>query len=373
MNLEEIRSGDGTGTLTYLLIDEHSRSSLLIDPNLSDLKELIAKVEQSGSRLEYIVDTHTHADHISAAGELHARFGAPVVMHENTVNKWKVVDQGDRFGIGDILRANAAIEVQRYVTDGETIRVGSLVVTMLHTPGHTDNHISPLVGGHFFTGDLLLFGQAGRSDLPGGDPRQQYDSLFDIVLTLPDSTWIHPGHDYEGNMSRMLSQEKSANPFLAPRTRDQFVAFVADFFPPLAEASTHGGVTLQCGVQRVATPGSAMKNMTPDELSRKLSDSYDPFILDVREPFELIAFGAIPGVVNIPLGQLTSRTDEIPADREVVVVCQSGSRSVEAANLLVRSGFNRVFNLQGGTSRWVRSGYPVSHPSKTIQTDENRR
>jgi glyoxylase-like metal-dependent hydrolase (beta-lactamase superfamily II)/rhodanese-related sulfurtransferase len=370
MILEEIRSGDGTGTRTYFLIDQGSASSALIDPNLSDLPELLATIDRSGTRLQCIIDTHTHADHVSAAGELHQRSGAPLIMHENTVNKWKVIDQGDRFGIGDTLRANAAIGVQRYVTHGEIVRVGSLEIHILHTPGHTDNHICPLVEGHLFTGDLLLLGQAGRSDLPGGDAGQQYDSLFNEILTLPDSTWIHPGHDYEGNRARTLGQEKATNPFLVSRSKEEYMTFVADFFPPLAETTADGAATLQCGVQRVPTPDASFKHTTPEELSRKLSDGQKLFLLDVREPFELIAFGAIPGVVNIPLGQLKSRMKELPENREIIVVCQSGSRSVEAANLITHSGLGPVFNLQGGTSRWVRSGYPVSHPSRSAKTQQ---
>ncbi len=216
MILEEIRSEDGTGTLSYLVVDETTRASLLIDPNLSDLLALNATVERLGGRLQYIIDTHTHADHTSAAGELHKRLGAPVLMHENTVHKWKVVDQGDQFGIGDILRANAAIEVQRYLSEGEIVPVGSLQVRIFHTPGHTDNHISPLIEGHLFTGDLLLFGQAGRSDLPGGDPGQQYDSLFKTILSLPDTTWIHPGHDYEGNGGEDSTGGKGREPVPGP-------------------------------------------------------------------------------------------------------------------------------------------------------------
>ena len=372
MNLEEIRSGDGTGTLTYFITDGKDGSSVLIDPNLSDLQQISARIDRSGSRLQCIIDTHTHVDHTSAAGELHRRYGAPVIMHENTVHKWKVADQGDRFGIGDTLRANAAIEVQRYVTHGETVRVGTLEIRMLHTPGHTDNHICPLVEGHLFTGDLLLFGQAGRSDLPGGDPGAQYDSLFDVILTLPETTWIHPGHDYENNSPRTLGQEKATNPFLVPRSRDEYIAFVAEFFPPLAEATARGAMTLQCGVQRVPAPDASFKDITPEELSRKMADGAAPFLVDVREQFELIAFGAIPGVVNIPLGELASRIGELPSGREIVVVCQSGSRSIEASNLISRSGFAPVFNLQGGTSRWVRSGYPVSHPSRPVNMNSRR-
>ena len=367
MILEEIRSEDGTGTLSYLIVDETTRASLLIDPNLSDLLALNARIEGSGAHLQYIIDTHTHADHTSAAGELHKRHGAPLLMHENTVHKWKVVDQGDQFGIGDILRANAAIDVQRYVTNGEIVSVGSLQVRILHTPGHTDNHISPLIEGHLFTGDLLLFGQAGRSDLPGGDPGQQYDTLFRTILSLPDTTVIHPGHDYEGTAARTLREEKGLNPFLAPRSRKEYLEFVADFFPPLSDATAHGGATLQCGIKRIPSADASFKNITPEELSRKLSDGQDPLLLDVREPFELIAFGAIPGVVNIPVSQLMNRMGEFAPGREIVVVCQSGNRSLEVANMLSRAGFSQISNLVGGTSRWVRSGYPVSHPSRPMK------
>ncbi len=367
MILEEIRSVDGTGTLTYLIVDESTGASIVIDPNLSDLVQLNTTIERSGSLLRYIIDTHTHVDHFSAAGELHNRFGAPVLMHENTVNKWKFADQGDRFGVGDILRANAAIEIQRFVTHGEIVEVGSLRIQILHTPGHTDNHICPLVEGHLFSGDLLLVGQAGRSDLPGGDPGQQYDSLFATILSLPDATWIHPGHDYEGNTARTLQQEKATNPFLIRRSKEEYVAFVAEFFPPLAETTAQGAATLQCGVKRVPAPDASFKNITPVELSRKMSGEQIPFLLDVREQFELIAYGAIPGVMNIPVGQIMNRMAELPADREIVVVCQSGHRSLEVAHLLSRSGFSRVSNLEGGTSRWVRSGYPVVHPSNPVK------
>jgi sulfur dioxygenase len=367
MILEEIRSGDGTGTLTYFIRDHDNGSSILIDPNANDLEEIDSRIQRSGSRLQSIIDTHTHVDHVSAAGILHLRYGAPVVMHENTVHKWKIVDQGDRFGIGDTLRANAAIDVQRYVTHGELLHIGHLEVLLLHTPGHTDNHISPFVEGHLFTGDLLLFGQAGRSDLPGGDPAQQYDSIFDTILTLPDTTWIHPGHDYSNNQPRTLGEEKASNPFLAPRTKEEYIAFVADFFPPLSEATVNGTMTLQCGVQRVTSSEAGVRDITPEELSRKLSGGNTPLLLDVREPFELIAFGAIPEVVNIRLAELPGHIQDLPRDKEIVVVCQSGSRSLEAAHLLSRSGFPLVFNLQGGTSRWVRSGYPVTHPPVASQ------
>src|SRR5712692_4600086 len=173
MMLRQIRSTDGTGTLSYILSDGDSKLAVVIDPNLEDLEKIGGLAKDLNVRISHVVDTHTHADHVSAAGELGKMFHSEVIMHENTKNKWKIVDQGDKFGIGDTLRANAMIKVDRYVKDEDVISVGSLKFSVLFTPGHTDNHIALLVEDLLFTGDLLLIGQAGRSDLPGGNPEDQ--------------------------------------------------------------------------------------------------------------------------------------------------------------------------------------------------------
>ena len=192
MILKQIRSTDDTGTLSYLIVDEASRNAAIIDPNIEDLQRILDAANEAHARIIHIIDTHTHADHVSAAGELKRLTGAKLAMHENTKNKWKIVDQGDKFGIGDILRKNAAFEVDQFVNDGDEIVVGELTLSVLFTPGHTDNHISILLDDNVFTGDLLLIGQAGRSDLPGGNPREQYDSLFNKIMKLPESTKIRP-------------------------------------------------------------------------------------------------------------------------------------------------------------------------------------
>ena len=364
MIFKQIRSTDGTGTLSYLLADSATRSGVLIDPNLADLQKLVYTLEEEGLELVHVIDTHTHADHVSAAGELKKLFGATLIMHEETKNKWKVVDQGDKFGIGEILRQNAALEVDRHVQDGELIEVDGLKITVLFTPGHTDNHISLHVADMLFTGDLLLIGQAGRSDLPGGNTEGQYDSLTNKVLPLPDSTKIYPGHDYEENSFSYLKEEKVANPFLKPRTKEEYVEFVADFFPPLAESVDGGAMTLQCGVKRVSDHHEKFQNIGPDELERMMSSEASLTLLDVREPFELMAFGAIPGAVNVPSHELVSRLDEFRQHRAgpMVVVCQSGNRSYEVAHYLTQAGFTNVSNLEGGTSGWMQSGRRLERP-----------
>lgn len=361
MILKQIRSTDGTGTLSYIIADQKTKVALVIDPNLEDVQELREVLQQLGVRVRHVIDTHTHADHISGVGELKRIFNAEYIMHENTKNKWKVVDEGDKFGIGDILRANAKFEVDRYVKDDDSISIGKLKFDVLFTPGHSDNHISLSIEDNLFTGDLLLIGQAGRSDLPSGNPEEQYESLFGKVLHFPDNTKIYPCHDYADKIFSFLGQEKISNPFLQPRTKQQFVNFVGEFFPPLAESIEGGKMTLQCGVQRVAASQEPFQNIIPQELAAMMNDNPLLFLLDVREPFELAAYGAIPGIKNIPIGQITRRLNELPKDKSapIVSICQRGNRSYEVAHFLVKQGYTNVMNLKGGTTDWVKSDNPV--------------
>lgn len=358
MIFRQIRSKDDTGTLSYLIADEESKDAVVIDPNIEDLDRILYMADELGVRVKYVIDTHTHADHTTAAGEIKNLTGAEVIMHENTKDKWKVVDEGDKFGIGDTLRANAAVEVDRYVVDGDVIKAGSLEFRVIFTPGHTDNHISLLLQDMLFTGDLLLVGQAGRSDLPGGNPSDQYESLFNKIMTLPEGTRIFPGHDYEDNEYSVLMEEKEDNPFLQARTKDEYIEFVKDFFPPFAEASSEGKMTLQCGTKRVSNSGEPFENISAEELAAMIKSEKELLLLDVREPFELMAFGMVPGVINIPVGQITGRIKEIPRDKKIVVICQSGNRSFEVSHYLSKQGFPKVYNLEGGTSGWINSRSP---------------
>jgi glyoxylase-like metal-dependent hydrolase (beta-lactamase superfamily II)/rhodanese-related sulfurtransferase len=358
MAIEQIRSTDGTGTLSYLITDEATRLAAIIDPNIEDLAVIRQKLVAKGLNLDYVIDTHTHADHVTAAAELQKLEGATVVMHELTKEKWKVVEQGDKFGIGDTLRANAAVEINVYVNEGDTLELGETTLGIIHTPGHTDNHLAVYFQGNLFTGDLLLVGQAGRSDLPGGNAEQQYDSLYNKVLQLNDDTKIYPGHDYENNVYTLLGNERKNNPFLQQKSKEEFVEFVKDFFPPIADAEG-GKVVLQCGAARVNTGIEKFKNIDCTELTRLRKES-DVLLLDVREPQELAKTGVIEGVAkNIPVGQLAMRLNELPKDKQIIAICQGGGRSAEAAHILSSNGFKTVYNLEGGTGGWIKKGLPV--------------
>lgn len=364
MILQQIRSADGTGTLTYIIGDEKTRQAAVIDPNQSDVDRIVDVVDSLGLKLTTIIDTHTHADHYTGAQVLKERTGAMLIMHALAGGKWEFVHLGDAFGIGDILRANVKVEIDRFVEGGETISVGDLTVQAIHTPGHTNDHIALLVNGHLFTGDVLLVGQAGRSDLPSGNVEEQYTTLFEKIMKLPESTIIHPGHDYEGNEYTTLAAEKRSNPFLAMRSKAEYKAFVEDFFPPVADAFGNG-VVLQCGTRRVFEEKEEFTNITPKELEAMMTTD-NPLILDVREPKELALFGAISGVLNIPMGSLVRGKVDLTSlkGRKIVVVCQTGGRSIEAAHYLVSKGLRNVSNLVGGTLGWIIAGKQVSRVSK---------
>lgn len=354
MTITQIRSTDGTGTLSYIVSDEVNKVAVLIDPNKEDIKNIQVCAAEQGVKITHIVDTHTHADHFSGAEEIKKLYDAEIFMHEETKNKWKVLENAAKFGIEDILRANAKIKVDHYVKDGDIISAGNIKLKVLHTPGHTDNHIALLIDDSLFTGDLLLIGQAGRSDLPGGNTEDQYESIYKKIIALPGETKIYPGHDYEENEFAYLQNELKTNPFLQLNSKEEYIEFVKDFFPPFAESSSEGGkMILQCGTKRITTEDEGIKNISADELSDIINQN-NIFLLDVREEFELM-MGKVPGVYNIPVGQLPRRLNEIPEDksRKIVTICASGNRSYEAAHFLHKKGYKYLYNLEGGTYGWL--------------------
>lgn len=364
MNITQIRSTDGTGTLTYIVADETANVAAIIDPNIQDVAHITNEVKKMGFTITHLIDTHTHADHISGVQKLKELTGAETIMHIDAGDKYKYVHLGDAFGIGDILRENVKVEIDRFVKDGEEIQIGGITMKVLHTPGHTNDHIALYADGHLFTGDVLLVAQAGRSDLPSGNTEEQYDTLFTKIIKLPDETVIHPGHDYEGNEFTTLAKEKASNPFLIPRSKAEYKEFVHDFFPPMAD-SAEGKVLLQCGAKRVSDKPETFENISVGQLQAMMTDK-DLIIIDVREPRELKSFGAVAGVVNIPASDLIYGGTDLSEfnGKKIAVICQTGGRSLEAAHYLTTKGIGTIYNVVGGTLGWLRSGLPLESTKK---------
>jgi sulfur dioxygenase len=198
-----------SSTFTYLIADAAAGVAALIDPVREQLERDLGLVHQLGLRLTAVLETHVHADHITAAGMLRERTGATTY--------------GSAAGA-------PCVDVQLH--DGDVIRVGHLAITARATPGHTDDGISYVIPGAVFTGDTLLVRGCGRADFQNGDPNQLYTSITQILFALPDDTIVYPGHDYRGHTVTTIGEERRWNPRIAGRTRDEFVAIMAGLALP---------------------------------------------------------------------------------------------------------------------------------------------
>jgi glyoxylase-like metal-dependent hydrolase (beta-lactamase superfamily II) len=190
-----------TGTYTYLLAERPGGEAVIIDPVLEQMNAYLQLLRELDIRLVKAIDTHTHADHVTAMGKLREVTGCVTLMGEQT----------------------KAECVSLRVRDGEAIRVGALTLRALYTPGHTDESYSFLMDDRVFTGDTLLIRGTGRTDFQNGDARAQYDSLFNKLLKLPEETLVYPGHDYKGWTVSTIGEEKRYNPRLQAQSVDAYV------------------------------------------------------------------------------------------------------------------------------------------------------
>ncbi|MEO6092391.1 MAG: MBL fold metallo-hydrolase [Novosphingobium sp.] len=334
---------DGEGCLSYLIACEESCAAAVIDPALDLVDRYVGELGIHGLRLRLIIDTHTHADHFSGARELRRRCDAPIVMH----------------------RHSPAPHIDLRVEDGHSLPLGALRLRVLHTPGHTLDSMAIHVEDRVFTGDTMLIGGTGRSDLPSGNPEQLFDSLFGKLLALPDETLVYPAHDYKGRDHTTIGDERATNPRLAKTRREDFVALMngLNLSAPthLTEAlrtNMSGGKTVR---QFLAEAASRVPFMTMDELSRRLEARANDFVvLDVREK-DAFAAGHVPGAVHLPRGQLELRVNELLPDPSVAIltICEFGKISTLAAATLRELGFTRAAALDGGMSAWREQGFPV--------------
>lgn len=196
-----------SSTYTYLLGCEDSKLAVLIDTVSRDVDKYLAALQQHGLTLVYTLETHVHADHVTAAAALRDRLGSKSVVHR---------DAGAQ--CGDVL-----------VTDGAHLQVGTLDIEVRYTPGHTNGCVSYYVGDRIFTGDALLIDGCGRTDFQQGNAGQLYDSIHGKIFSLPEDTLIYPGHDYHGKTVSTVGHEKRENKRLGGETsRTEFINIMAN-------------------------------------------------------------------------------------------------------------------------------------------------
>lgn len=340
MIFEQIATG---GCQSYLVGCAETCVAVLIDPALSQIDHYIALANKNGVRIRYLIDTHTHADHFSATKELARQLNVPVVMH----------------------RRSPAPFVDMRLADGEMLVLGKLRLTALHTPGHTADSMCLQVEDRVFTGDTLLIGGTGRTDLPSGDPEQLYDSLFNKLLKLDPALKVYPAHDYKGRSHSTIGDELASNPRLQKRDRAEFVEMMRQLNLTMPTHITEALRTNMSGGKTVASllaqASASVPFMSLAELKARVEAAEDDLIvLDVRER-DAYEKGHVPGARLLPRGQLELRVNQDLPDptRRILACCELGYISTLAAATLRDLGFAHAVALDGGMKAWREAGYPV--------------
>ena len=331
------------GCKSYLVGCEKSRAAAVIDPELTLTDRYLGAASQHGVHVRYVVDTHTHADHFSASRILAKTLEVPVAMH----------------------RLSAAPYADMRLDDGDMLIVGEQRLKAMHTPGHTRDSLCLVMADRVFTGDTLLIGGTGRTDLPSGNPHALYESLFEKLLKLPPATLVYPAHDYKGRDHSTIGEEIATNPRLQKTERAAFVEMMEklDLAAPthLTEAlrtNMSGGKSV---AQLLAEAAAKVPFMSLSELADRIGgNSRDLVILDIREHDAFLA-GHIPGARHLPRGQLELRVNtELPDPTvRILTCCELGKISTLAAATLRELGFHRTAALDGGMRAWREAGYPM--------------
>ena len=191
---------DKSSTYTYIVSSGKGREALIIDPVIEHTHIYVDLLNSLDLRLVKVIDTHIHADHISAMAELKERTNCQTIMGERSKSE----------------------VVNLKVKDNEKINIDGINLKALYTPGHTDDSYCFVMEDRIFTGDTLLINGTGRTDFQNGNSKDAYNSIFKRVLTLPEETLVYPAHDYKGNKYSSIGNEKKHNPRLQVKNAEEY-------------------------------------------------------------------------------------------------------------------------------------------------------
>jgi glyoxylase-like metal-dependent hydrolase (beta-lactamase superfamily II)/rhodanese-related sulfurtransferase len=334
-----------SGTYTYLLASRRGGEALIIDPVLERVERYLQLVRELDLRLVKAVDTHLHADHVTGLGALRDRTHCITVMGEHT--------QAD------------VVSVR--VADGDYVGIEGVRLDVLYTPGHTDDSYSFLLADRVFTGDTLLIRGTGRTDFQNGDPRAQYDSIFNKLMKLPDETLVYPAHDYKGESVSTIGEEKNFNPRLRVKSIDEYVDLMNNLKLPNPK------------MMDVAVPANMRVGLRQEEIARKgwalsaaeamaMRGRNDVALIDLREKNEREKHGVIPGSLhapypdlaeNISAGGMLHELAEATGKR-IVFYCAYGERSAMAVQAAQDAGLKTACHIEGGVNAWKKANGPLA-------------
>ena len=251
---------------------------------------------------------------------------------------------------------------------------------MLYTPGHTDDSYSFLLGDRVFTGDTLLIRGTGRTDFQNGDPRAQYDSIFNKLLKLPDETLVYPAHDYKGDTVSTIGEEKLFNPRLKVKSVDEYVDLMNNLKLPNPK------------MMDVAVPANMHVGLRQEEIARKgwalsaaeamaLRGRPDVAIVDLREKSEREKHGVIPGSLHAPYPDLQENIraggmlHELAAatGKRIVFYCAFGERSAMAVQAAQDAGLTSACHIEGGIDAWKKADGPLGAVNPAFSTSAKTR
>ena len=228
-----------SSTYTYLLGCESTGKALLIDPVVNAIDHDLQVLQALGLQLAYTLDTHIHADHITAALQLKQRVGSKIAAP--AIDRLPCVDLG--------------------IVEGKPFQLGGIAIDPLHTPGHTDGHFAYRCADRLFSGDALLIDGCGRTDFQNGDAATLYHSVTTKLFTLGDEVLVYPAHDYQQRRVSSIGQEKSRNPRLGHgRTLEEFKAIMAGLDLPYPKFIDH------------AVPGNRRCGVCPADLPEQMRE-----------------------------------------------------------------------------------------------------
>lgn len=337
-----------SSTWSYLLADAETREAVLIDPVFERHARDAALIRELGLRLLTTLDTHVHADHVTGAWRMAATLGS-------------------RIGLS---AAAGAEGVDLPLRHGDLVRFGAFTLEVRATPGHTDGCLSFVCHAPrmVFTGDCLLIRGAGRTDFQQGDAARMFRSIHEQIFTLPDDTLIYPAHDYEGRTVSTVAEERAFNARIGGGARiEDFVGYMRNLgLPHPGQIDVAVPANLRCGRPAdgllptaptwgpVVTTYAGLPEIDPAWVASHRDAVH---VLDVRAAAEWDGeLGHVPGSQLIPLDELRARAGEVPRDRPVVVLCQTGRRSGMATVILKKAGLSDVANVAGGLVRWRAEG-----------------
>ena len=335
-----------SGTYTYLLASRRGGEALIIDPVLEKVDRYLQLIRELDLKLVKAIDTHLHADHITGLGALRDRTRCITVMGEQS----------------------SVDVVSMRIADGDRLGIEGISLDVAYTPGHTDDFYSFIMPDRVFTGDTLLIRGTGRTDFQNGDPRAQYESIFNRLLRLPDETMLFPAHDYKGDTVSTIGEEKRYNPRLQVKSIDEYVALMNNLNlsnPKMMDVAVPANMRQGLAQQEIARRGWAVTA----EQARDLIGRRDIVIIDLRERTEREKHGVIQGSLHAPypdlqgniqaggmLHELASATN-----KRLVFYCAFGERSAMAVQAAQDAGLATACHIHGGIDAWKKADGPITH------------